>query len=62
MWPAVCTRTHDSKHATRPSVDRIHADAIACAAARDARLAGADTAESATIYAAMYAAAMRGEA
>jgi hypothetical protein len=51
-----------TKHDTRPSLAAIHADTVACKAARDARKAGADTAECATIYAAMYAAAMRGEA
>ena len=50
----------NTKHDTRPSLAAIHADTVACKAARDARKAGADTAECATIYAAMYAATIEG--
>ena len=51
-----------TKHDTRPTTDRIHADRVACLAARDAReLDKLDVAQCASIYAAVYAAAMRGE-
>ena len=43
------------KHQTRPTVDRIHADQVACQAARFARLAGADVTECALVYARTYA-------
>lgn len=51
-------------HTTRstiPTADRVHADLVACQAARRARLAGADTAQAAQVYADTYAQAMRGE-
>jgi hypothetical protein len=46
------------KHDTRPSTDRIHADAVAAEAARQARLAGDDTARCAQVYVNAYAAAL----
>ena len=48
----------NTKHDTRPTVDRIHADLIACQAARQARLAGCTTVECAQVYATAYAAAL----
>ena len=48
-----------TKHSTRPTTDRIHADLVACQAARRARLMGADTAECANVYATAYAAALQ---
>ena len=49
-----------AKHSTRPTVDRIHADTVACQAARRARLMGADTAECAAAYNRAYATALQG--